>query len=150
MGPEEAAFACDMLRVKQVLPVHWGTFPALTGKPEALRALVAASSMWSLCPWVTSTASTSVGWCHAGGQEGFVFSHGSTSSRLPPGERKRQVPCPSQVMPRDEEAIEEVYSWLQVGAGSRPGHTESMRIEWIHSFNRCSRDSNPTRAPQRR
>ena len=31
MGPEQAAFACDMLRVKQVLPVHWGTFPALTG-----------------------------------------------------------------------------------------------------------------------
>ena len=41
MGPEEAAFACDMLRVKQVLPVHWGTFPALTGTPEALRTLVA-------------------------------------------------------------------------------------------------------------
>jgi L-ascorbate metabolism protein UlaG (beta-lactamase superfamily) len=45
MGPEEAAFACDMLRVKQVLPVHWGTFPALTGKPEALRALVAAKGV---------------------------------------------------------------------------------------------------------
>src|SRR5215210_1149619 len=83
------------------------------------RATAAASSMWSLCPWVMSTAWTSVGWCHAGGQEGFVFSHGSTSSRLPPGERKRQVPCPSQVMPRDE-AIEEVYSWLQ-GLALAPG-----------------------------
>jgi L-ascorbate metabolism protein UlaG (beta-lactamase superfamily) len=45
MGPEQAAFACDMLRVKQVLPVHWGTFPALTGTPDALRALVASKGI---------------------------------------------------------------------------------------------------------
>ena len=45
MGPEQAAFACDMLRVKQVLPVHCGTFPALTGTPDALRALVASKGI---------------------------------------------------------------------------------------------------------
>jgi L-ascorbate metabolism protein UlaG (beta-lactamase superfamily) len=45
MGPEQAAFACDLLRVKQVLPIHWGTFPALTGTPDALRSLVASKGI---------------------------------------------------------------------------------------------------------
>jgi L-ascorbate metabolism protein UlaG (beta-lactamase superfamily) len=40
MGPEQAARACEMLRVKQVLPIHHGTFPLLTGTPAALRTLV--------------------------------------------------------------------------------------------------------------
>jgi L-ascorbate metabolism protein UlaG (beta-lactamase superfamily) len=40
MGPDQAARACEMLGVKQVLPVHHGTFPALTGTPAALRSLV--------------------------------------------------------------------------------------------------------------
>jgi L-ascorbate metabolism protein UlaG (beta-lactamase superfamily) len=37
MGPREAAAACRLLGVKKVVPMHWGTFPALTGTPEALR-----------------------------------------------------------------------------------------------------------------
>jgi len=37
MGPEQAAKACELLGVKQVVPMHYGTFPALTGTPEALR-----------------------------------------------------------------------------------------------------------------
>ena len=41
MGPEQAAAACDLLGVKQVVPMHWGTFPALTGTPASLRELVA-------------------------------------------------------------------------------------------------------------
>ena len=41
MGPEDAARACSMLGVRQVLPIHHGTFPLLTGTPAALRALVA-------------------------------------------------------------------------------------------------------------
>jgi len=41
MGPEQAARACAMLGVKQVLPIHHGTFPLLTGTPDALRTLVA-------------------------------------------------------------------------------------------------------------
>jgi L-ascorbate metabolism protein UlaG (beta-lactamase superfamily) len=41
MGPEQAAKACDLLGVKQVVPMHYGTYPALTGTPEKLRELVA-------------------------------------------------------------------------------------------------------------
>jgi len=40
MGPQEAALAVDFLKPKKVLPIHWGTFPALTGTPEQLAKLV--------------------------------------------------------------------------------------------------------------
>jgi L-ascorbate metabolism protein UlaG (beta-lactamase superfamily) len=40
MGPEQAAKACELLGVRQVVPMHYGTFPALTGTPERLRELV--------------------------------------------------------------------------------------------------------------
>jgi L-ascorbate metabolism protein UlaG (beta-lactamase superfamily) len=36
MGPEEAAYAGRMLNVKQIIPMHYGTFPLLTGQPEQL------------------------------------------------------------------------------------------------------------------
>ncbi len=36
MGPREAAYACKLLRPKVVIPMHFGTFPLLTGTPEAL------------------------------------------------------------------------------------------------------------------
>ena len=39
MGPREAAYACRLLGVKKVLPMHHGTFPALTGTPAALAEL---------------------------------------------------------------------------------------------------------------
>jgi L-ascorbate metabolism protein UlaG (beta-lactamase superfamily) len=35
MGPREAAYACGLLKPKAVIPMHYGTFPALTGTPEA-------------------------------------------------------------------------------------------------------------------
>jgi L-ascorbate metabolism protein UlaG (beta-lactamase superfamily) len=38
MGPKEAALAIRLLGVKHVIPMHYATFPALTGTPEALRA----------------------------------------------------------------------------------------------------------------
>jgi L-ascorbate metabolism protein UlaG (beta-lactamase superfamily) len=41
MGPEQAAKAVALLGVKRVVPMHYGTFPILTGTPERLRALVA-------------------------------------------------------------------------------------------------------------
>ncbi|HEY7788933.1 MAG TPA: metal-dependent hydrolase [Vicinamibacterales bacterium] len=41
MGPAEAARAAEMLGVKQVVPMHFGTFPALTGTPARLRELIA-------------------------------------------------------------------------------------------------------------
>jgi L-ascorbate metabolism protein UlaG (beta-lactamase superfamily) len=40
MGPEQAAKACALLGVKLVVPMHYGTFPALTGTPARLRELV--------------------------------------------------------------------------------------------------------------
>jgi L-ascorbate metabolism protein UlaG (beta-lactamase superfamily) len=40
MGPEQAAKACELLGVRQVVPMHYGTFPALTGTPARLRELV--------------------------------------------------------------------------------------------------------------
>ena len=38
MGPREAALAVEMLGVKDVVPIHYGTFPLLTGTPAELRS----------------------------------------------------------------------------------------------------------------
>ena len=40
MDPAAAAKACELLGVRQVVPMHYGTFPALTGSPDTLKALV--------------------------------------------------------------------------------------------------------------
>ena len=40
MGPEAAARAVELLGVRQVVPMHYGTFPFLTGTPARLRELV--------------------------------------------------------------------------------------------------------------
>ena len=40
MGPQAAAMAARMLGVRQVVPMHYGTFPALTGTPDELKKLV--------------------------------------------------------------------------------------------------------------
>ena len=40
MDPAAAARACELLGVRQVVPMHWGTFPVLTGRPADLRKLV--------------------------------------------------------------------------------------------------------------
>lgn len=37
MGPREAALAVELLGVRRVVPMHFGTFPILTGTPDALR-----------------------------------------------------------------------------------------------------------------
>lgn len=36
MGPREVAYACQLLRPRVVIPMHFGTFPALTGSPKDL------------------------------------------------------------------------------------------------------------------
>lgn len=36
MGPREAAHACKLLKPKVVIPMHFGTFPLLTGTPQEL------------------------------------------------------------------------------------------------------------------
>jgi L-ascorbate metabolism protein UlaG (beta-lactamase superfamily) len=37
MGPQQAAMAARLLEVETVVPIHYGTFPILTGTPEELR-----------------------------------------------------------------------------------------------------------------
>ncbi len=41
MGPQAAAKACELLGVRQVVPMHWGTFPELTGTPDVLKTHLA-------------------------------------------------------------------------------------------------------------
>jgi L-ascorbate metabolism protein UlaG (beta-lactamase superfamily) len=40
MSPREAAYAVKLLGTKVVVPMHFGTFPVLTGTPEELAKLV--------------------------------------------------------------------------------------------------------------
>jgi L-ascorbate metabolism protein UlaG (beta-lactamase superfamily) len=56
MGPREAALAIRLLNVRHVVPMHYGTFPALTGTPEELRHLtqdVASLEIHALKPGET-------------------------------------------------------------------------------------------------
>src|SRR5688500_11642854 len=54
MGPDQAARACELLGVRQVVPMHWGTFPLLTGTPAALRTLLSNVEVLELRPGETS------------------------------------------------------------------------------------------------
>lgn len=56
MGPKEASLACRMIRAKKVIPMHWGTFPPLVGRPEQLAELISdvpETTVWPLEPGVT-------------------------------------------------------------------------------------------------
>jgi L-ascorbate metabolism protein UlaG (beta-lactamase superfamily) len=52
MSPYEAALACRLLQPKKVIPMHFGTFPALTGTPEQLRERTSGLGIevWALEP----------------------------------------------------------------------------------------------------
>ena len=43
MGPKEAALAVQLLDARYVVPMHYGTFPPLTGTPAELQGLIAGS-----------------------------------------------------------------------------------------------------------
>ena len=45
MGPREAALAVELLGVKHVLPIHYGTFPGLNGTPAELQAAITARGL---------------------------------------------------------------------------------------------------------
>jgi L-ascorbate metabolism protein UlaG (beta-lactamase superfamily) len=45
MGPDTAAMAAKWLGVKQVVPMHWGTFPLLTGTPDQLKQHLEGSNI---------------------------------------------------------------------------------------------------------
>lgn len=51
MSPREAALACRMLKARTVVPMHFGTFPMLTGQPAELQKLVGGGTkIWALEP----------------------------------------------------------------------------------------------------
>src|SRR5262245_19566775 len=45
MGPDTAAIAAKWLGVKQVVPMHYGTFPLLTGTPQQLEEHLSGSGI---------------------------------------------------------------------------------------------------------
>ena len=53
MSPREAAYACKLLKPETVIPMHFGTFPILTGKPSELQKLVPEVKVLELKPGVT-------------------------------------------------------------------------------------------------
>jgi L-ascorbate metabolism protein UlaG (beta-lactamase superfamily) len=53
MGPREAAYACGLLQPKAVIPMHFGTFPLLTGTPAALHQLISGVEIMEMKPGVT-------------------------------------------------------------------------------------------------
>jgi L-ascorbate metabolism protein UlaG (beta-lactamase superfamily) len=53
MSPREAAYACNLLKPKVVIPMHFATFPLLTGTPGELQKLVKDSIVLELKPGVT-------------------------------------------------------------------------------------------------
>jgi L-ascorbate metabolism protein UlaG (beta-lactamase superfamily) len=40
MDPKGAALAASWVKPRQIVPMHYGTFPVLTGTPEELKAAV--------------------------------------------------------------------------------------------------------------
>ncbi len=53
MSPKEAALAACMLKPRKVVPMHFATFPGLTGRPEQLAELLKdqrETEVWPLKP----------------------------------------------------------------------------------------------------
>jgi L-ascorbate metabolism protein UlaG (beta-lactamase superfamily) len=53
MSPREAALACRLLKPAKVIPMHFATFPPLTGTPEQLAELIKdlpETQVWPLQP----------------------------------------------------------------------------------------------------
>lgn len=50
MDPQQAALACRLLKVKTVIPMHYGTFPVLAGRPAELASLLEGTGVrvWEL------------------------------------------------------------------------------------------------------
>ncbi len=54
MSPHEASMAAKLLNVRRIIPMHFGTFPALTGTPGELAAMLKtdmpSTEVWTLEP----------------------------------------------------------------------------------------------------
>ncbi len=52
MSPHEAALACSLLKAEKVIPMHFGTFPPLIGRPEQLEKAIEDldTRVWALTP----------------------------------------------------------------------------------------------------
>jgi L-ascorbate metabolism protein UlaG (beta-lactamase superfamily) len=57
MGPGDAARAARMLGLEAVVPIHYGTFPILTGTPDELRAALEGTGIEVIAPEVGETVS---------------------------------------------------------------------------------------------
>jgi L-ascorbate metabolism protein UlaG (beta-lactamase superfamily) len=55
MSPREAAYACKLLKPETVIPMHFGTFPVLTGKPGDLEKLTPGLEVVEMKPGVTQS-----------------------------------------------------------------------------------------------
>ena len=53
MSPREAAYAVNLLKPKTVIPMHFGTFPILVGRPSELQKLVSGVEVVEMAPGVT-------------------------------------------------------------------------------------------------
>jgi L-ascorbate metabolism protein UlaG (beta-lactamase superfamily) len=53
MSPREAAYACRLLRANTVIPMHFATFPLLTGTPDQLQKLAPDVEVVEMKPGVT-------------------------------------------------------------------------------------------------
>ena len=53
MSPHEAASACNLLKPKAVVAMHFGTFPVLAGRPRDLQKLVPGVEIVEMKPGVT-------------------------------------------------------------------------------------------------
>jgi L-ascorbate metabolism protein UlaG (beta-lactamase superfamily) len=53
MSPREAAYACKLLKPQFVIPMHFGTFPPLTGRPGQLQKLAPEVKVMEMTPGVT-------------------------------------------------------------------------------------------------
>ena len=53
MSPREAAYACKLLQPKTVIPMHFGTFPVLTGTPAEFKKLAPSVEVVEMKPGQT-------------------------------------------------------------------------------------------------